>query len=30
MNGLGKAPLLKNEVEAEALYNDTHDINRLF
>lgn len=30
MNGLGKGSLLKNEVEAEAVYNDTHDINRLF
>lgn len=30
MNALGKGPLLKNEVEAEVLYNETQDINRLF
>lgn len=27
---MGKGPFLKDEVEAGAVYNDTHDINRLF
>lgn len=29
LNRFGKGPLLKNEVEAEAVYSDTGDINRL-
>jgi len=27
---LGKGPLMKNEIEADAVYSDTGDINRLF
>lgn len=26
---LGKGPLLKNEAEADAIHNDTPDVNRL-